>query len=60
MGPRLDKMDVDFPTDDSLKKFLRKGKGMMPPQTVDSINDVELGNLVTYLRGLNADLKESK
>ena len=60
MGPRLDKMDADFPTDDSLKKFLRKGKGMMPPQSPSTITDVEMDSLVIYLRKLNTDLKESK
>ncbi len=59
MGPRLDKMDVDFPTDDSLKKFLRKGKGMMPPQSPSIVTDVEMDSLVIFLRNLNSDLKEA-
>jgi cytochrome c5 len=59
MGPRLDKMDTDFPTDDGLKKFLRKGKGIMPAQPPSIINDNELNSLVVYLRALNTDLKES-
>jgi mono/diheme cytochrome c family protein len=61
MGPRLDKMDIDFPADDKLKKFIRKGKGgIMPPQPASSVNDEELNNLVLYLRSLNAELKDSK
>ena len=60
MGPNLVVMETDYPTDDSLKKFLRKGKGMMPSQPVDDINDTEMDNLIAYLRTLNADLKDSK
>jgi cytochrome c5 len=60
MGPRLDKVDSDFPADDKLKKFLRKGKGIMPAQPPASINDEELNNLVLYLRALNQDLKDNK
>ena len=42
----------DFPTDDALKKFIRSGKGMMPAQGKDALNDKELDNLVAYLRQL--------
>lgn len=52
MGPALDKMDEHFPSDQQLKRFLRMGKGVMPAQTVDVINDVELDNLVKYLRAM--------
>lgn len=58
MGPTLIKMESDFPTDDSLRKFIRKGKGMMPSQPVDDINEVEMDGLITYLRAMNVDLKE--
>lgn len=60
MGPRLDSVDEHFPADDKLKAFLRKGKGIMPAQPASAINDIELGNLVVYLRTLSAQLKDSK
>lgn len=60
MGPSLDNMEKDFPTDDALKQFIRTGKGMMPGQPKSTINDQELSNLVVYLRQLNVDLKEAK
>lgn len=59
MGPRLDKLAEDFPTDSALAGFIRKGKGIMPPQPKDSINDDELNNLVGYLRNLSADLRDA-
>lgn len=60
MGPSLISMETDFPSDESLKKLIRQGKGMMPSQPADSINEDELKNLVAYLRNLNADLKEKE
>ena len=60
MGPRLDNTDNHFSSDDSLKKFLRKGHGIMPAQPPAFINDEELNNLVLYLRVLAGELKESK
>lgn len=57
-GPSLIDMDKDFPSDDQLKAFLRKGKGIMPPLPVSSINDQELDSLVQYLRAKNVDLHE--
>ena len=57
MGPSLVTMESDFPADENLKKFIRKGKGMMPAQPADSINDTEMANLIGYLRSLNSDLK---
>lgn len=59
MGPNLIAMETDFPSDDKLKAFIRKGKGMMPSQPVEDINDTEIENLITYLRRLNNDLKEA-
>jgi mono/diheme cytochrome c family protein len=52
MGPSLDKMDEHFPTDQQLKRFIRMGKGVMPAQTADVVNDTELDNLVKYLRAM--------
>ncbi len=58
MGPALDKLAEHFPTDDKLKKFIRQGVGMMPPQTKDVLDDQELVNLVVYLRGLKFEEKK--
>lgn len=49
-GPPLDNINNDFPDDAALKKFIRAGKGMMPAQTPQILNDQELDNLVGYLR----------
>ncbi|MFA7338550.1 MAG: cytochrome c [Candidatus Obscuribacterales bacterium] len=55
MGPSLENLSKDFPDDASLKAYLRKGKGMMPAQPKEIINDQELDNLVDYLRHLTFD-----
>ena len=52
MGPSLEAMNAKFPEDQALKQFIRKGKGMMPGQSVERINNDELDNLITYLRAL--------
>ena len=52
VGPALDQMNEHFPTDEQLKRFIRMGKGVMPAQTADAVNDIELENLVKYLRAL--------
>lgn len=52
MGPALDKVNEHFPEDAMLKRFLRMGKGAMPAQTPDTINDQELENLIKYVRTL--------
>lgn len=52
MGPALDKMDEHFPADDQMKRFIRMGKGVMPAQGKDTLNDIELDNLVKYLRAM--------
>src|SRR5262249_38575403 len=52
MGPALDQLSAHFPDDDKLKKFIRAGTGVMPPQPKEALNDVELDNLVVYLRSL--------
>lgn len=59
MGPRLDNLSAHFPSDESLKRLLRTGKGIMPAQPPDTLNDDELDNLLVYLRKLENDLKES-
>lgn len=45
-------MNEHFPDDVQLKRFIRMGKGVMPAQGKDAVNDVELDNLVKYLRAL--------
>lgn len=54
-GPTLENMGKDFPTDAALKAFIRKGKGAMPAQPKDTINDAEMDELVIYLRNLSFD-----
>jgi mono/diheme cytochrome c family protein len=57
-GPTLETLGKDFPEtpagDLALRKLIRSGKGMMPPQTKDILNDKELDNLVVYLRQLHS------
>ena len=55
MGPALDQIRDHFPTDDKLKKYIRQGVGMMPPQPKSVLNDQELDNLVGYLRSLKVE-----
>lgn len=52
MGPALDKLGEHFSTDEKLISFLRAGVGAMPPQPKEVLNDVEMDNLVGYLRTL--------
>jgi cytochrome c2 len=59
LGPSLENLPGKFPEDAALTAFLRKGKGMMPAQTKDVLNDQEMSNLVVYLRQLTAP-EESK
>lgn len=60
MGPALDKLGEHFPTDDKLKKFIRQGVGMMPPQPKEALDDDELDSLVQYLRGLTFEEEKKK
>ena len=57
LGPALESLNKDFPEDAGLKSFLRSGKGLMPAQPPTVINDIEIDNLVVYLRALNAPPK---
>lgn len=60
MGPSLIAMDQHFKTDEALKQIIRNGRGAMPGQPKQTINEQELDNLVGYLRQLNKDIKESE
>jgi mono/diheme cytochrome c family protein len=53
LAPALDQLEEHFPTDQLLKAFLRKGKGIMPAQTKDVLNDKEMESLIVYLRHIN-------
>lgn len=59
MGPRLDQVNEHYPEDAQLAAFLRKGKGIMPPQSKDDLNEDELKNIVAYVRTLSNSLKEN-
>ena len=52
MGPSLIDMSKKYPDDDVLKAFIRKGKGIMPAQPANVINDIELTRLVAYIKAL--------
>jgi mono/diheme cytochrome c family protein len=53
IGPSLEEINTKMPDDAQLKALIRKGRGNMPPQSKETINDQELENLVAYLRSLN-------
>ncbi len=53
MGPSLAEINTAIPDDAQLKALIRKGRGNMPPQSKETMNDPELDNLVVYLRSLN-------
>lgn len=59
IGPRLEKVKEHYPDDASLIALIRKGKGVMPPQPKETINDSEMQSLVEYVRQLDIDLKEA-
>jgi mono/diheme cytochrome c family protein len=52
-GPSLENLAKDFPNDDQLADFIRKGKANMPGQPKSILTDIELGNLIGYLRALD-------
>jgi mono/diheme cytochrome c family protein len=52
VGPSLAAMNDHFPSDKALREFIRKGKGIMPGQPKETLNDKELDSLVAYLRAL--------
>ncbi|PZM86140.1 MAG: hypothetical protein DKT66_01700 [Candidatus Melainabacteria bacterium] len=52
VGPALDQLSEHFATDEMLKRFIRMGKGVMPANPKETLNDIELDNLVKYLRAL--------
>ncbi len=51
-GPSLETMSKDFPDDKSLRAFIRRGKGTMPGQPKETLNDKEMDDLITYLRNI--------
>lgn len=52
LGPSILEINKKYPEDEMLKALIRKGKGIMPAQPVNVINDIELSRLVAYLRNL--------
>lgn len=56
MGPSLSLIDQHLPDDRSLKALIRQGKGTMPAQPPEALNDEELDSLVAYLRKLSDGL----
>jgi mono/diheme cytochrome c family protein len=53
MGPSLEDIDDKMPDDAAVKKLIRSGKGMMPAQPKQVINDQEMDALIAYLRRMN-------
>ncbi|MDR3614571.1 MAG: cytochrome c [Candidatus Obscuribacterales bacterium] len=53
MGPSLEHVNEHFLTDAALRDFIRKGKGVMPAQTKDVMDDKEMDSLIAYVRHLN-------
>jgi mono/diheme cytochrome c family protein len=53
-GPSLEDLGDHIPDDAKLKLLIRQGKGIMPGQPKQTMNDQELDNLVDYLRKLTA------
>jgi mono/diheme cytochrome c family protein len=51
--PKLSVIKEKYLDDEALKKLIRKGKGRMPAQPKETLNDTELNNLIEYLRTLN-------
>ena len=50
MGPSLEHISEHFPDEESLKTFIRNGKGLMPGQPKNVINEPEMDNLLEYLK----------
>lgn len=55
LGPSLENLNESWADDAALKKLIRSGKGTMPAQPKQVLTDVELDNLVVFLRGMNSD-----
>ncbi len=55
LGPSLEGLNEKWPDDAALKKLIRSGKKTMPAQPKDALTDVELDNLVIYLRGMTIE-----
>jgi len=52
LGPSLAEINQKYEDDNVLKLLIRQGKGIMPGQPPNIINDNELDHLVAYLRTL--------
>lgn len=60
LGPSLEKTTEHYPSEDALVAFLRKGKGNMPGQPKNIIDEREMKNLVIYVRSLVEDLNQPR
>lgn len=52
MGPSLIGISKKYPDDLQLQAFIRKGRGIMPAQPPNVINDIELTRLIAYIKAL--------
>ena len=59
LGPTLENLSERYPDEDVLKTFIRSGKGIMPGQPKATINEIEMDNLLDYLRSLEEENKAS-
>jgi mono/diheme cytochrome c family protein len=55
LGPSLINLDQKYADDNFLRLLIRKGKGIMPAQPPNVINDNELDHLIAYLRTLESN-----
>src|SRR5262249_26532100 len=60
LGPSLVKINQHFADDAALTAFIRRGKGTMPAQGKEALNDQELASLIAYLRALAGRLAAEK
>lgn len=60
LGPTLENVSEHFVDEDDLKKLIRSGKGIMPGQPKTTINEIEMDNLVDYLKNLEQENATSK
>jgi mono/diheme cytochrome c family protein len=54
LGSSLANLNQKYADDAALKLLIRKGKGIMPAQPPNVINDNELNHLIAYLRTLES------
>jgi len=55
LGPSLGDLNQKYADDAALKLLIRNGKGIMPGQPTNVINNNELDHLIAYLRTLESN-----